>query len=63
MAKGIKIHGYGRLRGEFLFKESSAEQYLPYEGFPGRHIAVRLKIPTSHDMPLPRSYKLLDSLV
>ena len=56
MTKGIKIDGRGRLRTEFFFKIALSDADLAYKRFAGRHIAVGLKIPSAHDMPISFFY-------
>ena len=59
MSEGVKIHRRCRLNSEILIEIFLSDKYLTDKAFAAGHIAVRLKIPAAHNMPLSLTYKLL----
>ena len=70
----VEIDGGAGVHSELLTEPAATDQHLPHEGFPGRHVAVRLDLPPAHDVPASGldqtadsfeqdGFKLLDPLI
>ena len=60
MPKGVEIDCRRRRFSKLLLKIALALLNLADEAFTAWHIAIRLKIPTAHDMPFPCFHKILN---
>ena len=61
MTEAVKIDSSSRSCIKFFCKVFSTQPNLPHKGFPGGHIAVRLKIPATHNVPLSGFYLFLNA--
>ena len=60
VSKGIHIHSHGRLHPEFLLEILSSGLDLAHERLSAWHVAVRLKVPAAHNVPLLLLHQAFD---